>query len=468
MQVSDELELGLFDESFDLDEASDFTESSPSAVAADDEAAIFEHAAWARAWTDVLAAARPCGLVVLAGQPRSGKTTMLRRAGRELVRQGLNVGIWTGASEACPGLDVALVDDATKFASGDLERLLRNARVVIATGDGLFARAISGRLRSRVVELGGLAPSEVAAFLMAHGRRLEAGSPGTTAAHDALLRHAGANPGILLDLHDHAEFLASLEGTGNLEPRHVAAAALSLTNVALSCGQDDDHASGPAERAASLPEARNAWSRARTCVAVATISLVSAGLPVSTEFGHFDVPAASTSPLKTPPRRDSEIVSLSAAVPAGSAPAASDAKTPTARVQVAVGPLSPAVTSRATDALPAASPHVTLSFPSGDRAAQDRRRKLAQRPREHGYAVPEPIPRAQVGTRGQVEYLFANVAGAASNIVAVLGGEFGKGRLATKAARQRQPRMFETAAPPRRSPSREITPTYANNDHDRN
>lgn len=184
------------------------------------------HPAWLSASEGVLAALARSGRVALLGPAGSGKTLLLHAVAGALRDDGRVVRVADrGELPADLQRDAALlVDDADRLDSDALARLAGREGPCILAGPPVLAERLPPSFAP--VPLQPLSPDEVARFvaarLAAAGQRRDLLEPDAVL---ALARLSGGVPRLINALAGSAVFLAGLDGTARVSPRHVEEAA---------------------------------------------------------------------------------------------------------------------------------------------------------------------------------------------------------------------------------------------------
>lgn len=234
------------------------------------------HRGWCEARDRILAALRADpSLVLLLGEPGTGKTLLLQDIARLLRADGADVRLQPrgdlpldSASTAVPGQRrIVLIDEADRLNATALARLGQlGARAFVLAGldgpEGLGSREIIPG--ATIVRLSPLPPGEVAAFL---AQRLhQAGLPDTLLSGGAmgqLAARSGGVPRVLNILAGAALFLARAEQSPRVEAVHVdeAATRRAMDSAEIAPAPEAAKPASAALPAASSPAAPRAPAR---------------------------------------------------------------------------------------------------------------------------------------------------------------------------------------------------------------
>ena len=191
--------------------------------------AAFPHPAWRQARASLLEALDGGGIAVLVGPPGSGKSLLLKELARTLRRAGKPARLIerTDALDGPPGSGVLLVDEADTLGTDALLALCAGpAPVVFAALPGFPERLARHTRPVLEAVLDRLQPEDVARYVAA---RLDAvGRPRDLIEPEAVLALARHSDGLLRlvnTLGGAAVFLATLDGSVQVGPRHVEEAA---------------------------------------------------------------------------------------------------------------------------------------------------------------------------------------------------------------------------------------------------
>ena len=191
--------------------------------------AAFPHSAWRQACAAVLETLDGGGIAVLVGPPGSGKSLLLKELARTLRRAGKPARLIerTDAVDGPPGSGVLLVDEADTLGADALAALCAGPAPVVFAALPEFPKRLAGHPRlAREVMLDCLRPQDVARYVAA---RLDAvGRPRDLIEPEAVLALAQCSGGLLRlvnTLGGAALFLATLDGSAQVSPRHVEEAA---------------------------------------------------------------------------------------------------------------------------------------------------------------------------------------------------------------------------------------------------
>ncbi len=348
-------------------------------------------------------------------------------------------------------------------------------------------------------ELGPLDSAMVARLLEAYVKRKgQPYRPLTEPACAMLLRQSGGNPRLLATFGGLAVFLAILEDTDRVEPRHVEAAVSSGREVELTGGltpagiADADEmfalsSPGPATAsrvriysiaavaafacaAAYMPTATRIWRSPQVALEQHVPTSVSdevperqARLPPQAAV-NVEIAPQELASVELPPQPSSPLVSAWASMrqPAPQpAPDASINEVPQPALPVATTtekqtddrstpiamPSTLAAIAQPPHDFPSPLLHVVLTFLPGDLAARDRGIRLTRHLRDIGYDATDPIPQTPSRRGSHVDYFFNTDATAASGLATALGNKFGREAMVSGHLEQRRPGTVEIALP---------------------
>lgn len=221
----------------------------------------FEHPSWRRAEETALAAAARGELVLVLGQPGTGKTFLLQRLERTLRSRGQavrHVRHGDPLSDVPPD-DVLLIDEAGALLPQELGRVCRLPNACVMVGlPSLRDRLASCPRAARSVTLERLAPEEVARFvvtrLTASGRSRDLFTPEAVL---ALSRHSQGLLRLVVILAGASLFFAEQRGAPQVTDRDVEEAAAMRAAVAeegFSAGAEERSSAGAKERSSAGAE----------------------------------------------------------------------------------------------------------------------------------------------------------------------------------------------------------------------
>ena len=342
----------------------------------------------------VLGAIRSRAGALVIGGAGAGKTTLLRSVASVLRQNGTPASLVADGDDLPPRSHVMLVDDAHLLDPDAWEEVTRRGGVLVLAGtQALLGRPTASRQRLVRLELPGLTPGDLPAFvanvLRQAGERVSLVPVSSMA---ALYEQAGPLPGRVAETVRLAVFLAQLEGAATVDPGHIQQA--SALGAERGPSQVDEVG------AALVPawQARKPASRTIVLVAIAGLAGLIVPLVMRAHRRPDTVPA-------TAPRADaasSAAVELAVGTP-GAAPA-------------------PTPASAAVDPLPQGERlHVTVTYSGDDVGARSMSKIVVLQLRSQGLSVADPV-RTRVATAGTtLRYYFTDDAEPANGLASAIG-----------------------------------------------